>query len=214
MNRSLKTALYALCGVIVLGSSVILYAHENSNRTPTNTANNTVRDAPKGWFMAGSKPKEYEFTLDNQTVHGGKSSLMMKFTGKDNTGFGTVMQSFAAENYRGKRVRFSAFVKTNNVEGWAGLWMRIDGDDVRTKGSLAFDNMQNRSIKGTKDWQKYDVVLNVPNEAAGIFFGIILDGKGQLWMDDVQFEPVGLDVPTTDFGTKNQKEPENLNFEK
>jgi hypothetical protein len=36
------------------------------------------------------------------------------------------MQSFLPDHYAGKRVRFSGFVKAAAVQGWAGLWMRID----------------------------------------------------------------------------------------
>jgi len=42
------------------------------------------------------------------------------------TGFGTLMQDFRADHYQGKRVRFSAFVKTEAAQDWAGLWMRVD----------------------------------------------------------------------------------------
>lgn len=41
-------------------------------------------------------------------------------------GLGTLMQQISAQNYVGKRVRFSGFVKTKEVEGWCGLWFRID----------------------------------------------------------------------------------------
>lgn len=78
---------------------------------------------------------------------------------------------FKADSYRGKRMSFSAVVKSADVENWAGLWMRIDGPFER---SLGFDNMQNRSIKGTTNWQKYGVVLDVPMESINIAFGILL----------------------------------------
>src|SRR5690606_11599521 len=41
-------------------------------------------------------------------------------------GFVSVAQSFAASDYRSKRVRFSALVKSESIEGWGGLWMRVD----------------------------------------------------------------------------------------
>jgi len=43
--------------------------------------------------------------------------------------------------------------------------MRIDKETTQ----LAFDNMENRAIKGTTDWLKYDVVLDIPKDAPGIF---------------------------------------------
>ena len=57
--------------------------------------------------------------------------------------------------------------------------------------------MQGRPIKGTTDWQKYEVVLDVPQESVAIAFGILLTGKGQAWLSEVQFEEVGAEVPTT-----------------
>jgi hypothetical protein len=75
----------------------------------------------------------------------------------------------------------------------AWLWMRVDGG----AGSLAFDNMMDRKIKGTSDWKKHEIVLDVPETSATIIFGFGMNGKGQVWADDFQFEVVGQDVPTT-----------------
>jgi hypothetical protein len=41
------------------------------------------------------------------------------------------------------------------------------------------------------------VALDVPRDAVGISFGVLLDGPGQLWLDDVALEPVGRDTPLT-----------------
>jgi hypothetical protein len=109
-------------------------------------------------------------------------------------GFGALSQLIRVDNYRGKRVRFSAYVKTRAVEGTgAGLWMRIDGDG----GLLQFDNMQSRRITGTADWRLVSVVLDVPNNAAGIAIGLLLSGSGEAWIDDASFDVVGSDVPST-----------------
>ena len=71
------------------------------------------------------------------------------------------MQQFSADRFLGKRVRFAAFVKAQDVEGWAGLWMRLDG---RFSVTLKLDNMQNRPIRGTSEWNLYSCVLDVPPE--------------------------------------------------
>ncbi|MFJ5965841.1 hypothetical protein [Bacillus sp. NPDC093026] len=36
------------------------------------------------------------------------------------------MQQIKSERYRGEHLQFSAFVKSEDVEGSAGLWVRID----------------------------------------------------------------------------------------
>ena len=150
-------------------------------------------------------------TLDHDTTHNGKGSASLKCIVPKASGFGTLMQTFKADTYRGQRIRMSGYVRSRNVKDWAGLWMRVDGakDEV-----LAFDNMQNRAVKGTTDWTRYEIVLDVPETSQQIAFGVLLSGMGQVWLDDVKFETVGKEVPTT--GSKSSEvpsAPRNLDFE-
>jgi hypothetical protein len=71
--------------------------------------------------------------------------------------------------------------------------------------------MQGRPIKGTLDWRRYEIVLDVPPEADVIGFGIVLSGPGRAWVDGLQFEAVGADVARTDTVVL-PKQP-NLRFE-
>ena len=58
--------------------------------------------------------------------------------------------------------------------------------------------MGDRQIKGTNDWKQYEVVLDVPQEGtAQVFFGAMLVGKGQMWVDDFKIEAVDKTVKTT-----------------
>jgi hypothetical protein len=166
--------------------------------------------APKGWFVAGSKPAEYESGIDTVAAYDGHPSAYLRAKVSSVEGFGTLMQDFRADHYLGKRVRFSAFVKTERAQDWAGLWMRVDKESKQ----LAFDNMQDRSIKGTTDWKQYDVVLDVPQNATGIFFGVLLSGTGTVWLSEAKFEIVGPNVLTTNgVAQSKQDEPMNLDFE-
>ncbi len=166
-------------------------------------------ETPKGWFAAGSHPKDYEMSTDPKMTHEGKASASLKCIAAKPEGFGTLMQGFQPDSYRGKRVRMSAFVKSVDVSGWSGLWLRVDGAD-NTK-PLAFDNMQDRTIHGASDWTKYEVVLDVPEQAQYIAFGVLLNGAGQVWFDDFKFDVVGKEVATT--GGKAAPGPRNLDFE-
>jgi hypothetical protein len=172
---------------------------------------------PQGWYVAGSRPAEYEAGVDAQVSHGGHPSAYLKAKKAGIDGFGTLMQDFRAKGYVGKRVRFSAFVKSQDVESWAGLWMRVDKREGAAPQVLAFDNMSTRPIKGTADWTNYAVVLDVSDDATGIFFGMMINGSGNVWMSDVEVETVGMDVPTTALATGSSASrpdgPTNLNFE-
>jgi len=165
---------------------------------------------PKGWMIAGSQPTKYEAGVDSTILYVGHRSAYLKSKEQVTGGFGTLMQSFNAADYLGKRVRFSAAVKTEDVQSWAGLWMRVD----KGAQSVEFDNMQNRPLKGTADWKSYAVVLDVPQDATGIFFGVLLDSAGEVWLSDVKFEVVGTAVSTTGIRPKLlQPGPVNLDFQ-
>jgi hypothetical protein len=57
------------------------------------------------------------------------------------------------------------------------------------------------------------VVLNVPQDATGIFFGILLTGPGTVWLNAVKVEEVGSDIRTTGASpTKRGDQPRNLDF--
>ena len=166
--------------------------------------------SPQGWFLAGNDAASYSMARDSTVSHGTSNSGRLASI-QASKGFGTMMQSIDASDYRGKRMRLSAWVKANDVKRWAGVWMRVDGENVQA-GSLAFDNMQDRPIKGTQDWTKCDVVLDVANSARGISYGILLDGEGTVWMSDVHFDPVPTSVPTTSRFQAPTKKPQNLDF--
>jgi hypothetical protein len=170
-------------------------------------------EVPKGWFMAGSKPADYESSVDSGNAYGGQPSAYLRSKkSQAQDGFGTLMQNFSAEPYVGKRVRFSAFVKSENIERWSGLWMRVDGKTGTSP--LAFDNMQDRPVKGTSAWRNCEVVLDVPAGATGIFLGILLDGPGTVWMNGAKFEEVATSIPTTDKVKAPAQGPTNLGFDK
>ena len=156
---------------------------------------------PKPWFKNGQPPArdECQGGVDSELAQRGTPNLTLKCESAQ-AGFVGIMQNFSAENYRGKRVRFSALVKSDEIEGWGGLLVLMP--------SSAFDNMQDRGITGTTDWAPYSVVLDVSNNAQGIFFGTLMEGKGQLWISNVALETVDDTVPTT--GRSFAPEPSNL----
>ncbi len=71
-----------------------------------------------------------------------------------------------------------------------------------------FDNMGNRAVKGTSEWKKYEITLDVPENAVNIGFGAFVAGKGQAWVDDFLFEVVGKDVASTNMLTPEQQKEE------
>lgn len=181
----------------------------------TKTTKNTVRPKPpKGWFAAGLTPESYEMSIDRTEFHSGTQCAYLRSCPNVKMhDWGTLMQNMPPRNYLGKRIQMSFWVKTKDVEGWVQGWLRVDGKD--DDQYLAFDNMCNRTIRGTNDWTKHTIVLDVPEESTNIAFGIMLGRKGCVWLDDVSFDAVSNDVPTTECSCSNcgKVTPTNLDFE-
>lgn len=99
--------------------------------------------------------------------------------------FGVATGSFPVQAAAGKRIHYSGYIKTENItRGFAGLWWRVDG----ASGVLAFDNMQDRGVKGITDWKRYEIDLPVAAEAKNINFGALHAGDGSAWFDGLSVE--------------------------
>lgn len=146
------------------------------------------------WWVTGKAPQDYQMGIDKEVTYGGKPSVYVKAMKAMPAGFSSLAQEFDPHTYRGMRMRFGAEVKSSEVATYAGLWMRVDGRD---RSIISLDNMWKRPIRGTTDWKHYDVVLDVPESATNIAFGILLDGPGTVWMNDVKFDIVDTSIPTT-----------------
>jgi hypothetical protein len=147
--------------------------------------------------------------IDQNETYLGKPSGYIK-SRESPKGFGTLMQMFKANTYAGKRLKMTGNAKSEGVKYFAGFWLRIDGPDDK---QLSFDNMRDRPIKGTTGWTKYQIVLDVPENSIYIAVGLLLGGSGQVWMTDIRFEVVGVNVPTTDLSVNHPDKPINLSFD-
>ncbi len=148
---------------------------------------------PYGWHLAGDNPKDYRAGTDNKVFNRGSSSAYLASQSTLSSGFVTLMQSIKSDSYIGKRIRFSSYVKTESVKQYSVLWLRIDGAGFM----IEIDNMMMRRIQGTADWQKYDIVMDVPTDSLNLAYGLILSGSGQVWSDDLKIEVVDSNVPLT-----------------
>lgn len=155
-------------------------------------------------FMGRSAENEYVVYSDSVERHNGHNVSTIKSINP--VKFATIINSIKPEKCIGQRIRYTALVRSKDVTNWAGLWLRVDPADPTINPNLGFDNMQGRPIKGTTDWTKYVIVLDVPQGAANIVYGALLDGHGQVWVDSMNIEIVNKFTPKTDsFFSKKQK---------
>src|SRR5262249_31788714 len=83
-----------------------------------------VRPLTEGWHLSDvvATSGSFDVGLDSKVHHGGQRSAGIKSSAAENTMTGGpgVRQIFRADEYRGKRVRLSAFLKTDRAEGQGG----------------------------------------------------------------------------------------------
>jgi hypothetical protein len=169
---------------------------------------NAAAATPQGWIVAGSAPNDYEIGVDDKSAAGQKSGYIKAKPTAAATGFGTLMQMIAADDYRGGRWKLSARVRTEGAK--AQLWMRVDGPDGKMN---AFDNMGDRPITGDTQWKQYEVVLDVAPDSAAVAFGVLLAARGEVWVDDFKLERVTTATPLTGKDANRLRAPVNLDFE-
>ncbi len=133
--------------------------------------------APAGWRLNQAKPGTYEAGTDMQAAYNGHPSAYLKCTKPAAGEIANLMQHFRADKYAGKRVRLSAFVKTEALDEQGHLWtqwVHPGKDGAQSGTSFAW------LVKGTAGWQNYEVVLDVPQYADSIEFGVFPGGPGTI----------------------------------
>jgi hypothetical protein len=151
----------------------------------------TCAQVPPGWTKKHIFAEiPVEVTIDIQTRHGGHASARVSFDAGQKTQGAGLRQDIQADDYRGKRVRWSAWIKTEGIEGSAFMTIAAIGGKIRTEARTF--------AAATQDWKRYDTVIDVPQDAIHIALAYFLDGKrGRTWVDDMSFEVVDAAVPFT-----------------
>jgi hypothetical protein len=98
------------------------------------------------WWKTGAAPNDYAFGLAEESFQGQPVAFCARSCSQPRS-FGAFGQVIAAEDYRGKRIRFSAALKVSDATGWGGLFLRVDGPHLDE--TLAIDTMQDRPLVAT-----------------------------------------------------------------
>lgn len=178
--------IFSLLGLVV----AVAMCHAQSVSSPYNLDFETVDSnnmLPTGWqFFYDSSVTPLR--VDDKVVQHGRYSFFIDGTNPRHewaTSKYVIKSAFA-----GKKIKLSGYLKTENVAG-AGLWMRIDGNVDK----LEFDNMSDRLVKGSTDWQEYTIELKYDDKKARrILIGARVYGNGKIWMDNLHITIDGKDI--------------------
>lgn len=86
----------------------------------------------------------------------------------------------------GKLVRLQGWIRTQGIEdGWAGLYVMAHGEEDLP---LVYQAMADDGPRGTTDWRRYSLEVEVPGQAREVSYGLVHAGTGAAWFDDVRVE--------------------------
>jgi C-terminal processing protease CtpA/Prc len=179
----MKPLLLAFLLAILVGPSTLICAQAPDNNTRANLEPALGFEAP----LVGTMPAHWNafpgdsVSADDKVVHSGRYSARIESDAKTPNSFATVKNSLPID-FSGSTVELRGYLRTEAVSGFAGFWLREDGDTP----NLEFDNMQARQIKGDTAWTEYSIVLPLHPNARMLYFGALVFGTGRAWADDLQ----------------------------
>jgi hypothetical protein len=181
------------------------------NATPVDVPREPRPDTPRArvaarcWGLRGDALSDYAVTLDRTVRTSGEASALISAK-REGAGYATIFQTSAAAPVRGKRVEFSVDLRTVGATRGANLLLRAEDANGQT---VAFDNMQtygpdgrpdqfvNLGVKGNTEWSTQHVVVDIPDSARVITYGVSMFGGGKVWLDNAHIEVVSNDMATT-----------------
>ena len=156
-----------------------------------------MAQGPQAWLIAGQDAREYELSRDIEVFRSGEASMRLRARGnRHRDDWAVSVQMIDATSYRDKRIRLSGYVRSEDV-GSGGLWLRVDGIVDENAAMLVMDNLEGDRVKGTKEWTRQNIVVDIPPESVTILIGAMITGDGDIWLDDLRFEEVSTTVELT-----------------
>jgi len=121
--------------------------------------------------------------VDGQVAHSGRNSLRIDRVAGSAGTFTTINLTLPMD-FAARNVVWTGWVRTENVDGFAAIWLREDGDT--TGPALAFATTQTLNVSGTQNWTQYSISVPELTDGKTVTFGFLLTGTGRAWVDDLQ----------------------------
>lgn len=189
-------------------------AAQTINPANMNFERGEIGAVPPGWSITDQNFKRgYKIELSS-IAHSGKSSMLFScdsLTDGSKKYDGVVMQSISPVAYLNKKVKFTAYARSEYKGGVGAsfLWIKI----YRANKLFNLYPIEKPILINSTEWNKYEVVAEIPNDAIEIKYGIVLESSGKVWIDDAEFDNVGT-VPYSLMQLDNSQLSDLLAFSK
>lgn len=132
----------------------------------------------------------FDFKLDKETKISGEKSICLKsLTTVDANQFMSFSQVVPFDKKQFVRIVISAYIKTKDLKGNAGLWCQIW--DINNE-QIGFANLEQQGtiISGTNEWKKYSLTLTINSNCKKLLLGGYIQGNGTIWYDDFSINEI------------------------
>jgi len=151
----------------------------------------------RGWSVTGAVDA-YEAARDSADKHGGESSALLRARRPGTRGYATLMQSLPAAPYRGKRVRVTAWARSQGADAQRLFWVNTYGPNATPQTQPLTGGVQR--VLDEPSFRAYELTVDVPDGADRIDIGVGVGGAGAVWLDDVALEGASLETPIVNPG--------------
>ncbi|SHM05901.1 S41 family peptidase [Mucilaginibacter sp. OK098] len=157
----------------------------------------SLNSLPANWIIKHADGSTT--SLDENIKFAGTSSFSIKSIQNVNPAIYSIFsQTFDISVSQLKIIKFSAYIKTENIKGTAALYCQVMDNDNRIIGTQSIDS---KSItQQNNDWNKYTISIAVNGNAKKILVGGYLIGEGAVWYDEFSMEefPFQNTTPSND----------------
>jgi C-terminal processing protease CtpA/Prc len=130
---------------------------------------------PASWFSVGPASR------DRENARSGRAAARID-RDFDSAGEFTPFSIGIPIEFEGSTVEYRGHLRTRDVAGNASLWLRQDGPDRE----LTLANTRQQRVDGTRGWNEYRVQAPLEPGARRLIVGVLLEGTGTVWVDDIE----------------------------
>ena len=139
-----------------------------------------------GWSLQGHARQLYAAETDAEVTRDGHATVRVHPIADSGGAYATYMTTLDAAPFRGRRAHAIVWIRTQGVTARGDMWLRAQAPDSPADGpGLAMSIVR---LASNADFTRYELYVDVPDDAAHLQLGVGLGGPGMLWMDGVRIE--------------------------
>ena len=127
-----------------------------------------------------------EMSIDSSQYKEGKKSALINNNQSQNIR-GILGQKISLQNYQGKAIKVSQWVKSSNLSGKVELRIKFLNKNNDVVGNI---DTKSISLDSNSEWSLKEYTIDIPdsNEITNVDVDYIYEAKGKLWIDNIDVE--------------------------